>query len=191
MRRHSRAASVDLGGWDSHFTQKTLIEPLMLRLARGLRQVAQLIRADVGLDAASVDLGGWDSHFTQKTLIEPLMRRLAGGLAAFRQDLGPRMATTTVVVMTEFGRRVAENSAFGTDHGRGSAMFVLGGGVKGGRVLGGWPGLKPESLEGPGDLPVWNNYRNVLASVLTRHGASADSLARIFPDFALAPLDLM
>ena len=155
--------------------------------AHGLRQVAQLIKADVGLDAASVDLGGWDSHFTQKTLIEPLMLRLAQGLAAFRQDLGVRMATTTVVVMTEFGRRVAENSAFGTDHGRGSAMFVLGGGVKGGRVIGPWPGLKPDMLEGPGDLPVWNNYRNVLAPVLTRHGASAD-MARIFPDYDLKPL---
>jgi uncharacterized protein (DUF1501 family) len=163
--------------------------------ARGLRQVAQLIKADVGLDAASVDLGGWDSHFTQKTLIEPLMLRLANGLAAFRQDLGARMATTTVVVMTEFGRRVAENSAFGTDHGRGSAMFVLGGGVRGGRVFGGlqpggpWPGLKREMLEGPGDLPVWNNYRNVLAPVLTRHGVLAD-MARIFPDYDLIPLPL-
>lgn len=164
--------------------------------AQGLRQVAQLIRADVGLDAASVDIGGWDSHFTQKTLIEPLMLRLAKGLAAFRQDLGPRMATTSVVVITEFGRRVAENSAFGTDHGRGSAMFVLGGGVKGGRVFGGaqapgvpWPGLKPEMLEGPGDLPVWNNYRNILAPVLTRHGAPAD-LSGVFPDFALNPLPL-
>ncbi len=163
--------------------------------AGGLRQVAQLIKADVGLDAASVDLGGWDSHFVQKTQIEPLMLRLANGLAAFRQDLGARMATTTVVVMTEFGRRVAENSAFGTDHGRGSAMFVLGGGVKGGRVFGGlqpggpWPGLKPEMLEGPGDLPVWNNYRNVLAPVLTRHGAPAD-MARIFPDYDLKPLPL-
>jgi uncharacterized protein (DUF1501 family) len=158
--------------------------------ALGLRQVAQLIRADVGLDAASVDLGGWDSHFTQQTLIDPLMLRLAKGLAAFRQDLGPRMATTTVVVMTEFGRRVAENSAFGTDHGRGGAMFVLGGGVKGGRVLGGWPGLKPEMLEGPGDLPVWNNYRNILAPILTRHGADDASLPRIFPEFTLAPLAL-
>ncbi|MEO6789010.1 MAG: DUF1501 domain-containing protein [Chthoniobacteraceae bacterium] len=157
--------------------------------AHGLRQVAQLIKADVGLDAASVDLGGWDSHFTQKTLIEPLMLRLANGLAAFRQDLGARMATTTVVVMTEFGRRVAENSAFGTDHGRGSAMFVLGGGVKGGRVIGPWPGLKSEMLEGPGDLPVWNNYRNVLAPVLTRHGAPAD-MARIFRDYDLKPLPL-
>ena len=164
--------------------------------ARGMRQVAQLIKADVGLDAASVDIGGWDSHFTQQTLIEPLMLRLARGLAALRQDLGARMATTTVVVMTEFGRRVAENSSFGTDHGRGSAMFVLGGGVKGGRIFGGlqpggpWPGLKPEMLEGPGDLPVWNNYRDVLAPVLTRHGANADALGKVFPDFSLKPLPL-
>ena len=158
--------------------------------ARGLRQVAQLIQADVGLDAASVDLGGWDSHITQQTLIEPLMLRLARGLAAFRQDLGARMATTTVVVMTEFGRRVAENSAFGTDHGRGSVMFVLGGGVRGGRVIGPWQEMKPEMLEGPGDLPVWNNYRDVLAPVLTCHGASADALGKIFPDFHLTPLPL-
>ena len=164
--------------------------------SHGLRQVAQLIKADVGLDAASVDLGGWDSHFTQKTLIEPLMLRLSRGLAAFRQDLGARMATTTVVVMTEFGRRVAENSAFGTDHGRGSAMFVLGGGVRGGRVFGGlrpggpWPGLKPEMLDSPGDLPVWNNYRDVLAPILTQNGADADALAKVFPDFALKPLPI-
>ena len=164
--------------------------------ARGLRQIAQLIQADVGLDAASLDLGGWDSHFTQQTLIEPLMLRLARGLAAFRRDLGPRMAETTVLVMTEFGRRVAENSAFGTDHGRGSAMFVLGGGVKGGRVFGGiepggpWPGLKPGMLEGPGDLPVWNNYRDVIAPVLTRHGATPDDIGKIFPGFPLKPLPL-
>lgn len=158
--------------------------------AQGLRQVAQLIRANVGVDVASIDLLGWDSHFTQTTLIEPLMLKLANGLAAFRRDLGPRMATTTVVVMTEFGRRVAENSAFGTDHGRGGAMFAMGGGIKGGRVLGGWPGLKPEMLEDPGDLPVWNNYRNILAPILTQHGADAASLAQIFPDFAFQPLPL-
>ncbi len=164
--------------------------------AHGLRQVAQLIQADVGLDAASVDLGGWDSHFVQQTQIEPLMLRLARGLAAFRQDLGARMATTTVVVMTEFGRRVAENSAFGTDHGRGSAMFVLGGGVRGGRIFGGlqpggpWPGLKSEMLDGPGDLPVWNNYRDILAPILTRHGANAEALGKVFPDFSLKPLPL-
>src|SRR4030095_11506621 len=77
--------------------------------AGGLRQVAQLIRDDVGLDAARVDLHGWDTHLTQVSAIEPLMLRLAIVVAAFRRDLGPRMATTSVVVMTEFGRRVAEN----------------------------------------------------------------------------------
>jgi uncharacterized protein (DUF1501 family) len=163
----------------------------------GLRQVAQLIKANVGVDAASVDLHGWDSHFTQQSQIEPLMQRLADGLAAFRTDLGPRMATTTVVVLTEFGRRVAENSSFGTDHGRGSTMFVLGGGVRGGRIFGGpaaqdfrWPGLTPGMLEGPGDLPVWNDYRTVLAPILRRHGAPAEALGKILPDFTGKALDL-
>lgn len=157
--------------------------------ASGLRQIALLIKAEVGVDAASIDLDGWDSHFTQESLLDPLMRQLAGGLAAFRQDLGLRMETTTVVVMTEFGRRVRENTAFGTDHGRGSAMFVLGGGVKGGRVIGGWPGLRAETLDGPGDLPVWNNYRNILAPVLKRHSAEV-SMDHVFPDFPLAAMEL-
>jgi len=156
-----------------------------------LRQTAQLVRAGVGLEAATIDLGGWDSHFTQRQLIEPAMDRLARGLAAFRRDLGPDMARTTVVVMTEFGRRVAENSALGTDHGRGSVMFALGGGVRGGgRVLGGWPGLGADVLEGPGDLPVRTNYRNVLAPILSTM-AERSVVARAFPGFALEPVPLL
>jgi uncharacterized protein (DUF1501 family) len=158
--------------------------------SQGLRQLAQLIKADVGVEAASIDIGGWDSHFTQQTLLPGLATKLSQGLAAFRRDLDTRMRTTTVVVMTEFGRRVRENSAFGTDHGRGSVMFVLGGGVKGGRVIGPWPGLNDDLLEGPGDLPVINNYRNVLAPVLQRHGAEPSNFATIFPDYGLVPLDL-
>lgn len=158
--------------------------------AKGLRQIARLIKSRVGLEAASLDLGGWDSHVAQGTIIDPLLPQLAKGLAAFRRDLGKAMERTTVVVMTEFGRRVMENSTFGTDHGRGSVMWVMGGGVKGGRVIGPWPGLREESLEGPGDLPVWNNYRNVLAPILMRHGAKADSLARVFPDFDVKALPL-
>jgi uncharacterized protein (DUF1501 family) len=153
--------------------------------SHGLLQIARLIKARTGLEAASIDLGGWDSHFGQATIMDPLMSRLAKGLAAFARDLGPELATTTVVVMTEFGRRVEENSAFGTDHGRGSVMFVLGGGVNGGKVHGKWPGLTREVLEGPGDLPVATNYRNVLAPILQRHGAG-DQLMRIFPGFELA-----
>jgi uncharacterized protein (DUF1501 family) len=152
-----------------------------------LMQVARLIKAQVGLEAASVDLGGWDSHFTQGTIIDPLMSRLAKGLAAFYRDMGSAMAHTTVVIMTEFGRRVQENASFGTDHGRGSVMFAMGGGVKGGRVLGGWQGLKRELLEGPGDLPVRNNYRNVLAPILQKLGA-AEAMAQVFPEFNLEPL---
>jgi uncharacterized protein (DUF1501 family) len=158
--------------------------------AVGLRQVAQLIKAKVGLEAASLDIGGWDSHFTQGTQLEPLLPKLARALAGFRRDLGSAMANTTVVVMTEFGRRVHENSAFGTDHGRGSVMFALGGGVRGGRVIGPWPGLNDDVLEGPGDVPVINNYRNVLAPMLLRHGTTKESLVSIFPEFPLAPVEL-
>jgi uncharacterized protein (DUF1501 family) len=164
--------------------------------ANGLSQIARLIKADVGLEAVSIDLPGWDSHFAQQGQVENLAMRLAGGLSAFRQDLGPRMATTSVVVMTEFGRTVEENSGFGTDHGRGSAMFVLGGGVRGGRIHGAWRGLAPDALErrgvldGYGDLPVLNNYRNVLAPVLARHGGDAATLTSVFPEFKLEPFAL-
>ena len=158
-------------------------------LGRSLAELARLIKARVGLEAAAVDVGGWDSHLAQATLLEPLMARLAQGLAAFYRDLGKDMGTTSVVVMTEFGRRVRENASLGTDHGRGSVMMVLGGGVRGGRVIGGWAGLEAAVLEGPGDLPVRNNYRNVLAPVLRRHGAGED-LSRIFPDFEVEPLTL-
>ncbi len=157
--------------------------------ARGLMQVARLIKARVGLEAASIDLGGWDSHFVQQSIMDPLTVRLSKGLAAFHRDMGREMDTTTVVVMTEFGRRVSENASFGTDHGRGSVMFVLGGGIHGGRVLGRWPSLKSDSLEGPGDLPVTTNYRNVLASILARGGAG-EQLDAIFPGFSIDPVAL-
>jgi uncharacterized protein (DUF1501 family) len=101
------------------------------------------------------------------------------------------METTTVVVMTEFGRRVAENSAFGTDHGRGGAMFVIGGGTQGGnKVHADWPGLSQELLEGPGDLPVTTNYRDALAPVLARHGAEGEALGKIFPEHEFAALGI-
>lgn len=166
--------------------------------SNGLSQLARLIKADVGLEAASIDLPGWDSHFAQQGQVEGLAGKLAGGLAALRKDLGARMATTTVVVMTEFGRTVEENSAFGTDHGRGSTMFLLGGGVRGGRMHGEWRGLAPEGLErrgvleGYGDLPVLNNYRNVLASVLARHatGFGAAEMGDVFPGFEVKPMGL-
>ncbi len=155
--------------------------------SNGLLQVSRLIKARVGLEAASVDLGGWDSHFGQSTVMDPRMTELSKGLAAFYQDLGKEMENVSVVVMTEFGRRVAENSSFGTDHGRGSVMFVMGSGVSGGKVHGKWPSLKDEVLEGPGDLPVTTNYRDVLAPILQRHSPDAN-MRLTFPGHALKPL---
>ncbi len=153
---------------------------------RGLADIARLIRGQVGLTAATIDLNGWDSHFAQGALLEPLMSRLAHGLAAFRQDLSEFMARTTVVVMTEFGRRVAENASLGTDHGRGSVMLVLGEGANGGTVRADWRGLEDDVLEGPGDVPVTTDFREVLAPLLTRHGVG--DVSRVFPGYMATPI---
>lgn len=158
----------------------------------GLRQVARLIKSRVGLQAATLDLGGWDSHITQSVIMDPPMIRLGKGLHAFATDLGPQiLGRTDIVVLTEFGRRVAENSAFGTDHGRGSVMFTLGGGLRrADQVHADWPDLGKSSLAGPGDLPVRHNYRDILAPILTKHSPGLD-LMRVFPGHPLNPVSLL
>ncbi len=123
-------------------------------------------REALGVEVVTIDHQGWDTHFVQSTVLPPLVRDLADGLAAFRADLGDAMQNIVVVVMTEFGRRAHENVSLGTDHGRASVMFVLGGRVNGGRVYGDFPGLGAEALAGPGDLRVTTDYRSVLAEVL-------------------------
>ena len=150
-----------------------------------LAQLAALIRARVGLVAACVDLAGWDSHFAQETIVAPRMRALALGLSAFATDLGPVLSRTSVVVMSEFGRRVAENASLGTDHGRGGVMFVLGGGTPGGMHCR-WPGLEEKQLDGPGDLAVVHDYRDVLSAVLRRHGRVDPT--SVFPGHDPAPI---
>jgi uncharacterized protein (DUF1501 family) len=156
---------------------------------RHLQQVAQLIKAEVGVEAATVDLGGWDSHIATSTLVTPLMTQLAQGLTAFYDDIASLRARTTVAVMTEFGRRVYENASLGTDHGRGSIMMLLGGGVRGGRVMADWPGLLDEHLEGPGDLPVRFNFRDVLAPVFEKQMPGI-ALNEVFPGYTLNPVDV-
>jgi uncharacterized protein (DUF1501 family) len=155
---------------------------------RGLARIAQLVKARLGVRAATLDLEGWDSHFVQGTTIAPRLRALSLGLSAFARDLGALLSTTSIVVMTEFGRRVGENGSLGTDHGRGGVFFVLGGGTRGG-VHCRWPGLSEGSLIGPGDLPVVHDYRDALAAVLARHGAG-ERRARIFPGRVCEPLPL-
>jgi uncharacterized protein (DUF1501 family) len=148
-----------------------------------LREVARLLKADAGLEAACVDLGGWDTHYAQDAGFSSLAGELAGGLAAFVHDAGPRMERTVIAVMSEFGRRTYENATLGTDHGRGGVMFVLGGPVRGGRVLADWPGLGDGLLVGPGDLAVTTDYRDVLAELLEK-ALGNPRIAEVFPGHA-------
>lgn len=156
-------------------------------LGDGLRQVALLMKSGVGLEAACLDWGGFDTHVAQGTtggLLAARLRPLALALAAFAADLGPtRWAKTTVVVQSEFGRRVEENSGAGTDHGRAGVMLLLGGSVVGGKVHGVWPGLAPDNLEGPGDLRVTTDYRDVLAEVIARR-LKNPRIGDVFPGLA-------
>jgi len=149
----------------------------------GLKQVAMLIKAEVGLEVAALDLGGWDTHFAQggsQGLMASLLAQLAGGLAAFYTDLHDYTDRLTAVVMTEFGRRARENGSLGTDHGHGGLLLLLGGHVLGGVVHGLWPGLADGQLIGPGDLAVTTDYRDVLGEICLKR-LNNPSLEAIFP----------
>ena len=159
---------------------------------RGLRQIAQLIKADVGLEVACVDLGGWDTHENQGTqggFFAAHLDVLARGLGAFYADLQDRMGNVTVVTMSEFGRRVAENASAGTDHGHGNFMLLMGGGTQGGQVYADWPTLAPDALN-DGDLAITTDYRDVLAEVLTRR-LNNPAVDQVFPGLQPATLNLV
>ena len=156
---------------------------------RALGQIAQLVKADVGLEVAFADLGGWDTHVNQGTTQGQLAARLtdfSGAIAALVTDLGEHMADTVVLTMSEFGRAVTENGNRGTDHGHGNAMLVIGGGVRGRRVYGRWPGLAAEQRYDQRDLAVTTDFRDVFAEVVTRHLGVKDA-ASVFPGFAVNP----
>jgi uncharacterized protein (DUF1501 family) len=160
-----------------------------------LASLAQLIKADVGVRVACVDVGGWDMHTNLGTLDGGAMKQqltaLGATLGAFAQDLGPQLDQVTVVVMTEFGRRVEQNANAGADHGHGAAVLLLGGGLAGGTIHGNWQDLAPDALD-HGDVPGWNDYRDVLSEVVAaRLGLGADALAAVFPDHRAQPVGVM
>jgi uncharacterized protein (DUF1501 family) len=155
-------------------------------LGRALSQVALLVKKDVGLSAAAVDHGGFDTHFGQGVALPPRLVELAEALAAFDADLGESRGRVTTVCMTEFGRRVDENASLGTDHGRASCAFVLGGGVAGGRVVGRWPGLAEKDLEPPGDLAVTTDYRDLYWEILANR-FGAENPDSVFPGLVPKP----
>ena len=159
------------------------------RFGQSLLQIAQLIRANVGLEIAFADIGGWDTHVNQgarEGQLAARLRELGQGLAAFSVDLGDRMRDVVVLTMSEFGRTVRENGNGGTDHGHATAMLALGGPVNGGKVLGRWPGLDPAGRFEGRDLAVTTDFRDLFGEILARHMGSGD-LGPVFPGYSPDP----
>jgi uncharacterized protein (DUF1501 family) len=160
------------------------------QLGGALRDVARLIKAQIGLQVACVDYGDWDMHEGLGRAVPGQwmfdhLGELAAALAAFATDLGTEgMAGVTLLTLSEFGRRVEENASHGVDHGHGNAMLVLGGGVAGGTVYGTWPGLAPANLD-DGDLPGTTDYRTIVGEVLQQR-CGMGSLAGVFPGVTAA-----
>lgn len=155
-------------------------------LSSRLRPLAQVLKLDVGVQIATADFIGWDHHEYQSNAFPRQAQELGDALFAFTDDLGAMANRVTIVMMTEFGRRVRENTNNGTDHGAGSVMLVQGAGVNGGKFYGQWPGLTPSVLNA-GDLPVVTDYRRVLGELLvTRQGQT--KMDQVFPGVNLAQL---
>ena len=153
---------------------------------QALRQIAQLVKADVGLEIAFAESGNWDHHVNEGAAVGQLATRLddlARGIAALVRDLGDRMTDVVVLTMSEFGRAVTENGNRGTDHGHGNAMMIVGGPVRGGKVYGRWPGLAREQRFEGRDLSVTTDFRAVFSEVVRGH-LGLDSSAAIFPGFS-------
>jgi len=154
-----------------------------------LRQLAQLLKADLGVQVAFADIGGWDHHVNEGNTqgqLANLLRDFSQSIAAFWTDLGDMADDTVLVSMSEFGRTARENGNRGTDHGHANVMFVLGGPVKGGRVYGRWPGLGPEQLYEGRDLALTTDFRQVLGEAVYRHIGNRD-LQKVFPTFENGP----
>ena len=153
------------------------------RLGDSLKQIAQLIKARVGVELAFADVGGWDHHVNEAAQRAVLLREYGQALAAFWQDMGDLMADVVLVTMSEFGRTARENGDRGTDHGHANCMFVLGGAVHGGKVYGRWPGLAKEQLYEGRDLALTTDFRDVLGELVSRHLGNP-SLGGVFPGYA-------
>lgn len=157
-----------------------------------LREIAQLIKSGVGIEVAFADVGGWDTHVNQGAATGQLAARLTDfslSVEALVRDLGDRMQDVVIMTMSEFGRMVRQNGNGGTDHGHAGAMFVIGGGVRGGRVHGAWPGLEREQLHEGRDLALTTDFRAVFADVLSKHLGAAN-LAPVFPGYHATPFSV-
>ena len=161
--------------------------------AKNLMQIAQLLKANLGVEAAFTDIGGWDTHQNQGSVNGQLADRLrdfSDSIAAFWRDLGAGAESVTLVTMSEFGRTAHQNGTGGTDHGHANAMFVLGGTVKGGKVYGKWPGLADHQLNEGRDLTITSDYRQVLGEVVAKT-LGASNLQVTFPGARITPKEFL
>ena len=159
------------------------------KLGESFKQIAQLIKANVGVEIAFTEAGGWDTHANQSQPGSPSqgalatrLKDVAESLAAFYADLGDRMSDVVVLTMSEFGRTVKQNGTGGTDHGHASCFFALGGPIKGGKVYGDWPGLATEQLYESRDLAMTTDFRSVFGEVACKH-LGVTNVANLFPNF--------
>jgi uncharacterized protein (DUF1501 family) len=156
------------------------------RFGDALKQTAQLVKANLGVQVAFTDIGGWDHHVNEgasEGQLGNLLREFSGSLAAFWQDLGTLADDTVVVTMSEFGRTARENGTRGTDHGHANVMFVMGGAVRGGRVYGRWPGLANEQLYEQRDLALTTDFRQVMAEAVAKQLGNTKP-ERVFPGYS-------
>lgn len=150
-------------------------------LAGDAARLARLMVRDPEVRLGFLSAGGWDTHANQGAQLTNRLRGLGNALATFARELGPIYAETAIVVLSEFGRTVRENGTGGTDHGHGNVLWLMGG-VRGGQVLGEWPGLDGASLYEGRDLAVTTDFRDILTALLAQHlGLTASQLARVFP----------
>ncbi|HVY02703.1 MAG TPA: DUF1501 domain-containing protein, partial [Caulobacterales bacterium] len=156
------------------------------RFGASLRQIAQIIKADVGLEVAFADIGDWDHHVQEPNRLPARLAEFGASLAAFYRDLGDRMGDVVLVTMSEFGRAAKENGDRGTDHGHANAMFVMGGPVQGGKVYGKWPGLAEEQLYENRDLALTTDFRDVLGEAVYGHLGN-HRIDQVFPGYQSSP----
>jgi uncharacterized protein (DUF1501 family) len=193
LDRASRQAIEATGQLARKLERNAAKEPRLRELPKGinypdhdfgnkLRFLAEMMRVNPDVQLATADLDGWDMHDNQQGQFAPLAGTMAASLMAFHDHLESIGRPTTIVVMSEFGRRIKANESGGTDHGHGGLMMVLGADVNGGQNFGTWPGLATEQLDQGMDLAVTTDFRDVLASVLVKHGASG-ALPTVFPDY--------
>lgn len=169
----------------SKIADKSKVEYPKTKLSDHLRDIASLIKSDLGLGIAVTEMGGWDTHVNQGNTKGQLANRfeeLSEALSSFMEDLGENLNNTLIITCTEFGRTAKENGNKGTDHGHGSVAMVMGAKVNGGKIYGQWKELKPENLYEERDIQVTTDFRSIMASILHKH-LEINDLNNLFPGF--------